>query len=134
MTTTTTTTTTNIDQFDNHVVYTYIDQWEKHSIAKIQLAAQQARDDLKEAFTESNDECLKLLYQLNEQLDATQNFTGKIYTLMQKLNKLRQELSNPSIHLEQDTNVAPIYFIRLSRKRKQQISKKVKSKRNIFRM
>lgn len=32
----------------DHVLFTYINQWEKHSIAKIQQAAEQARLDLKE--------------------------------------------------------------------------------------
>ncbi len=48
-------------EFDNHVIYTYIDQWENHSIAKIRLAAQQTRDDLKRVFSKSRDEFFKLL-------------------------------------------------------------------------
>jgi hypothetical protein len=125
-------------EFDNHVIYTYIDQWENHSIAKIRLAAQQTRDDLKRVFSKSRDEFFKLLNQINQQLDSNPNFHSNLYKWTTQLTKLRQDLSDlsSSVHLEQETSITPIYLIKLFHKNMDQVKSidqnKVKLKKNDF--
>jgi hypothetical protein len=53
-------------EFDNHVVFTYINQWENHSIAKIRLAAQEARNDLEQLFAKQRQDFANLLSQINK--------------------------------------------------------------------
>jgi hypothetical protein len=102
--------------FDDHVVFTYINQWEKHSIAKIQLAAQHARNDFIQIF-DSKSRCLRnLINQLNKQLQQKQNIEMNLNKAKEELNQLREDLSKffTSVHLEHDQNQLPIRLIKLN--------------------
>jgi hypothetical protein len=102
-------------QFDDHVLFTYINQWENHSIAKIQLAAQQARNDLKQFFDNQRQDFVDLLNQINKKIDTDLNADINLIKWTKQLNELRQDLSNISsnIYLEHDRNKSPIYLIKL---------------------
>lgn len=102
--------------FDDHVVFTYINQWEKHSIGKIQLAAQQARNDLIEIFNSKNQSLINIINQLNKQLEQKQNLEIYLNKSKQQLIKLQQDLSKffSHISLEHDQDQLPIYLIKLN--------------------
>jgi phage-related protein len=112
----------NYLEFDNHVIFTYINQWENHSISKIQLAAQQARNDLKQLFTKNRQDFINLLNQVNKEVDENLNTSNNLTKCTEQLNKLQKDLSNMSsyIHLEHDKTKSPIYLIKLFHKNKNQ--------------
>jgi phage-related protein len=118
-------TTENANEFDNHVLFTYINQWEKHSIGKIQLAAQEARNDLKELFAQQRQDFVHLLNQINKEIDADLNTNSNLIKWTEQLNKLRRDLSTMSayIHLEHEKSKVPIYLIKLFQKNTKQIDK-----------
>ena len=102
--------------FDDHVIFNYINQWEKHSIGKIQLAAQQARNDLIEIFNSKNRSLINTINQLNKQLEQKQNLEIYLNKSKQQLIKLQQDLSKffSHISLEHDQDQLPIYLIKLN--------------------
>jgi phage-related protein len=118
-------TTENANEFDNHVLFTYINQWEKHSIGKIQLAAQEARNDLKELFAQQRQDFVHLLNQINKEIDADLNTNSNLIKWTEQLNKLRRDLSTMSayIHLEHEKSKTPIYLIKLFQKNTKQMDK-----------
>ncbi|CAF1205857.1 unnamed protein product [Adineta steineri] len=104
--------------FDDHVIFTAINEWERHSIGKIQLAAQQARNDLHGLLDKKRRDFANLLIQMNENITADINITK----LTEDVYKLRQDLSkmSSSIHLEHDKKKFPIYLIKLNSKNNDQ--------------
>ncbi|CAF2529657.1 unnamed protein product [Rotaria sp. Silwood2] len=104
-----------LPEYDDHVLFIHINQWENHSIAKIQLAAQQARDDLQDIFDRKRKEFTNLLDQINQETNTNVNENINISKWKQQLNKLQQDLSNlPSdIYLEHNKDEFPIHFIKL---------------------
>ncbi|CAF1314950.1 unnamed protein product [Rotaria sp. Silwood1] len=110
-------------QYDDHVLFIYINQWENHSIAKIQKAAQQARNDLQKIFNEKHQDFSNLLNQINNEINTDLNENINLLKYTQQLNKLRQDLSNlsTSIYLEQDKNQLPISLIKIFHKNNYQI-------------
>ena len=104
-------------ELKNHVVFTYIDQWENHSIAKIQLIAQKSRNDLKQLIAKQHQDFVNLLRQMNKQGETTIT-NNQLNQWTKQLDKLRQDLLNLSsnIYLTHDKNQSPIYLIKLSQK------------------
>jgi hypothetical protein len=103
-------------QFDDYVIFTSINEWERHSIGKIQLAAQQARNDLRQLFNKKHEDFVYLLTQINKQIESNLTADINLTKWTEELTKLRQNLSNLSsyVHLKHDESKPPIYLIKLS--------------------
>jgi hypothetical protein len=103
-------------QFDDYIIFTAINEWERHSIGKIQLAAQQARNDLRQLFNKKHEDFVYLLTQINKQIESNLTADINLTKWTEELTKLRQNLSNLSsyVHLKHDENKPPIYLIKLS--------------------
>ncbi|CAF1372556.1 unnamed protein product, partial [Rotaria sordida] len=101
----------HLSQYDDHVLFIYINQWENHSIAKIQLTAQQARNDLQGIFNKKRQDFANLLNQINKEVDTNLHENINLSKCVEQLDKLRQDLSNLStcIYLEHDKNESPIH-------------------------
>ncbi|CAF0779405.1 unnamed protein product [Rotaria sordida] len=69
----------HLSQYNDHVLFIYINQRKNHSIAKIQLTAQQARNDLQEIFNKKRQDFVNLLNQINKEIDT--NLNGNINLL-----------------------------------------------------
>ncbi|CAF1381678.1 unnamed protein product [Rotaria sordida] len=113
----------HLSQYDDHVLFIYINQWENHSIAKIQLTAQQARNDLQGIFNKKRQDFANLLNQINKEVDTNSHENINLSKCVEQLDKLRQDLSNLStcIYLEHDKNESPIHLIKLFYKNNNQI-------------
>ncbi|CAF1281911.1 unnamed protein product [Rotaria magnacalcarata] len=121
-------TTDNVDglpSYNDHVLFTHINQWENHSIAKIQLAAQQARNDLQQIFDRKIQDFTSLLSTIDEAVETNAAVNTNISTWTEELNRFRQDLSDLStcIHLDHDKNEAPIRLIKIFHKNHHQFKK-----------
>ena len=99
----------------DHLVFTYINQWEKHSMGKIQQVAEQARLDLKELLASRSRYLLQSINQTTEEIkSAAADVNADVWA--RKLVELRQELADMSsrIQLEHDRRRTPICFIRVT--------------------
>lgn len=106
-------------QPDDHAVFTAINEWERHSIGKIQLAAQQARDDLRKWFEKKREDTFKSLVQAHNQADEVSTTADKdLTTLKDTVRRLRDELmeATAKIRLEHDRAKAPIYLLQFAPK------------------
>ena len=110
-------------QSDNYAIFTAINEWERHSIGKIQLAAEKVRNELKRYFEKKREDVVNSLIQVNNEI--TQNSMNNIDLdeLTREFQRFRKELSNLSstIHLEHDKSQSPIYLITLCPKQNDQV-------------
>lgn len=108
----------NLLQYNDHVVFNYINQWENHSIAKIRQAADDARNDLRQIFDRKMQQFNNILNKIGKDVEIHTIENINIPKWTEQLVKLRDDLSNISkyIHLEHDQDEPPIYLIKLSQK------------------
>lgn len=98
----------------DHVLFTYINQWEKHSIAKIQQAAEQARLDLKELLAARSEYLFASINQLNKKMASPgTDPTAEVWT--RQLIELKQQVADMSAQtqLEHDRRKSPISLIQV---------------------
>lgn len=103
-----------------HPLFNRIDQWEKETIVKIQVAAEAARADLRETLDRRRDEMKLMIDRLTNELQISQESND--YTEIdldrwkQKLNHLEQLLNSPGqldLHFDSSPNVA-IYPVKIN--------------------
>ncbi|UJR32321.1 hypothetical protein I4U23_019785 [Adineta vaga] len=111
-------------QSENYTIFTSINEWERHSIGKIQLVAEQVRNDLKRLFDKKREDVHNLLIQSNNRIDRNSMINNDLIDLTKELHKFREELLNltSKIHIEHDKNQSPIYLIKLLPQQKDRIS------------
>jgi hypothetical protein len=106
-------------QPDDHAVFTAINEWEMHSIGKVHLAAEEARNDLRRWFNKKGEDVVQFLIRAQSQIGSNSATTDIDLTkLNNEISRLREDLLNvtSSIHLEHDKTKAPIYLIQLAPK------------------
>jgi len=102
---------------DNHSVFSEIDKWEKQSITKIQVAAEQTRADLRAIFEQSNEQfsrtCQAIATKLRSAREA-ENFSEiDLNRWTEQLNELKSQTKSLSmIHTVED-NTSGIHFIKV---------------------
>lgn len=108
------------DNIDNHVVFTHIDQWEKHSIEIIKSVAEQTRNDLRQIYMENCRTLAHLVGQISEQMNKSTLELDDLHRKERLLRRLQNELADlqSDIHLIHDKSTQPIYMIQLSQKSK----------------
>lgn len=108
------------DNIDNHVVFTHIDQWEKHSIEIIKSIAEQTRNDLRQIYMENCRTLAHLVGQISEQMNKSTLELDDLRRKERLLRRLQNELADlqSDIHLIHDKSTQPIYMIQLSQKSK----------------
>lgn len=106
---------------DKHVVFTHIDQWENHSIAKIRSNAEQIRNEVRELLAKERENFVDVLTQINTKIEAQPD---ELYNYLNRwtaqLSQLRDKFLNlsSSIRLEQDANNTSIRLLKVSYRRK----------------
>ena len=90
-----------------HPLFTRIDQWEKETFARIQAAAETARQDLRQYLAQTNSNLINSLKKIKETLQTSQqtdNFTElNIVKWNEQLKELREmRENNSSIYLENE--------------------------------
>ena len=106
-------------QPDDHAVYTEINEWERHSIGKIQFAAEQARNDLQQWFDKKREDVGRFLVHVYSQLGRTSTAAEiNIAKLNNEIRRFRESLLDvkSSTHLEHDKTKTPIHLIQLDSK------------------
>ena len=101
---------------EKHVVLTYINQWENHSITKIRLNAEAMRNELRETLTKRRENFVNILSQINTRIET---HPDELYEYLNQwttqLTQLREEFLNfsSSIHLERESKNTSIYLLKL---------------------
>ncbi|CAF0760086.1 unnamed protein product [Adineta ricciae] len=105
-------------QSDHYAIFTAINEWERHSIGKIQLAAEQARSDFQRLLDKRHDDIVNLLINMKNSVSQNSMVDMSLNHLTAQLHRFREELSSSSstIYLEHDKSLSPIHLITLSSK------------------
>ena len=104
-------------RLNNHLSYQQIDQWEKESIARIQVAAEKTRTNVRRILESSNDRistlCQGIATKLRTAREA-ENFSEIDLTRwMKQLDELKLQMkSDAIIHIPEDSTSA-VQFIRI---------------------
>ncbi|CAF1412846.1 unnamed protein product [Adineta ricciae] len=105
-------------QSDRYAIFTAINEWERHSIGKIQLAAEQARSDFQRLLNKRHDDIVDLLIKMKNNASQNSMVDMNLNHLTAQLHRFREELSNSSstVCLEHNKSLSPIHLITLSPK------------------
>lgn len=106
----------HVFESEKHVVLTYINYWENHSIAKIRSNAEAMRNELREILAERREHFANTLTQIQTKLET---HPDEVYDHLNQwtapLTQLRDELLNfsSSIHLERESKSTSINLLKL---------------------
>jgi hypothetical protein len=104
-------------QRENHYQFQQIDEWEKESIAKIQMAAEKARADLRQTFQSSDERltrtCRDIATKLRSAREADNFSEIDLTRWTQQLNELKLQIKSQAMIYIPEDNSSGIHFIRI---------------------